>query len=528
VEKLQGLNKGTDIDISLLEHFEREIWSKVPHLEEKSDAAKIVNPTPLIDITEGLKECAKVEYGLDLADRDLQVFGKFDSNLLAGSIKVRPAIRIIYDAISSGKLKRGQTIIEATSGNFGIALGQIARLGLDVVTLVSRKLQEGVFEELRNEKTRIINLDMDICPAPGMKFNPNLLAAKATASNMRSQLTEIGLDPAIFDKSRSEIEELLAKQDIINLAKHLARIYDCFCPEQYDNELNIDVHKTVTAPEIDQQLIEQGHSLADFKVVCTFGTGGTSGGLSRYLMEKHGKKSVHVVFPLSNQDVAGIRTKGKAAGLEFYEPERYSGQHEVDFEQARRLLRFFVSKGYDIGESSALALYAVMQMANFGGDAGTKFVVIIADGIQKYRKSIEMVPETQENRLEIPLEEAVSNIRNYDRVIWIHTMYTPRKEGIELIANSLGVDQNKISVPKASEVERLLTTQKIPEEIDNALGGENDGNTLLVCMMGNTSLRVAEVLAEKGITAKSLTGGISALSQDKGKELSELVRIATE
>ena len=528
MEKLQGLNKGTDIDISLLEHFEREIWSKVPHLEEKPDAAKIVNPTPLIDITEDLKECAKVEYSLDLADRDLQVFGKFDSNLLAGSIKVRPAIRIIHDAISSGKLKRGQTIIEATSGNFGIALGQIARLGLDVVTLVSRKLQEGVFEELRNEKTRIINLDMDICPAPGMKVNPNLLAAKATASNIRSQLTEIGLDPAIFDKSRSEIEELLAKQDIINLAKHLARIYDCFCPEQYDNELNIDVHKTVTAPEIDQQLIEQGHSLADFKVVCTFGTGGTSGGLSRYLMEKHGKKSVHVVFPLSNQDVAGIRTKGKAAGLKFYEPERYSGQHEVDFEQARRLLRFFVSKGYDIGESSALALYAVMQMANFGGDAGTKFVVIIADGIQKYKQSIETVPETQEDRLEIPLEEAVSNIRNYDRVIWIHTMYTPRKEGVELIANSLGVDQSKISVPKAREVERLLTTQKIPEELDNALSGKNNGKTLLVCMMGNTSLRAAEVLAEKGIEAKSLTGGISALSQDKGKELSELVRIATE
>jgi cysteine synthase A len=528
VEKLQGLNKGTDIDTSLLESFEREIWNKIPHLEEKSGEAKIVNPTPLIDITEDLKQCAKVEYGLDLADKDLQIFGKFDSNLLAGSIKVRPAIRIIHDAISSGKLKRGQTIIEATSGNFGIALGQIARLGLDVVTLVSRKLQEGVFEELRNEKTRIINLDMDICPAPGMKLNPNLLAAKATASNIRSQLTEIGLDPAIFDKSRSEIEEHLAKQDIINLAKHLARIYNCFCPEQYDNELNIDVHRTVTAPEIDQQLIEQGHSLADFKVVCTFGTGGTSGGLSRYLMEKHGKKSVHVVFPLSNQDVAGIRTKGKAAGLKFFEPERYAGQHEVDFEQAKRLLKFFAGKGYDIGESSALALYAVVQMANFGGDGGRKFVVIIADGIQKYRKNIEMMQETQDDRLEVPLEEAVSNIKNYDRVIWIHTMYTPRKEGIELIANSLGVDESKISVPKASEVERLLATQQIPEELDNSLGDGNNGKKLLVCMMGNTSLRVAEVLAEKGIVAKSLTGGISALSQDKGKEISELVRIATE
>ena len=107
-------------------------------------------------------------------------------------------------------------------------------------------------------------------------------------------------------------------------------------------------------------------------------------------------------------------------------------------------------------------------------------------------------------------------------------MYTPRKEGVELIANSLGVDQSKISVPKAREVERLLTTQKIPEELDNALSGKNNGKTLLVCMMGNTSLRAAEVLAEKGIAAKSLTGGISALSQDKGKELSELVRIATE
>ena len=60
------------------------------------------------------------------------------------------------------------------------------------------------------------------------------------------------------------------------------------------------------------------------------------------------------------------------------------------------------------------------------------------------------------------------------------------------------------SVPKASDVEQLLTTQKIPEELDNALGGEgNNGKALLVCMMGNTSLRVAEGLAEKGIAVKA-------------------------
>src|ERR671924_1560438 len=225
------------MDSSLMEHFKREIWSKVPHLEEVSGELKVVNPTPLIDITEDLKQCARVEYGLDLADKDLQVFGKFDSNLLAGSIKVRPAVYIIHDAIATGKLRRGQMIFEATSGNFGIALGQIAKVGLNVVALVSRKLQEGVFEELRNGGTRTMNLDMDICPAPGMKMNPNVLAAKATASNICSQLAEFGFDPAIFDKSRSEVEGLLASADIINLAKLLAKIYGCFCPEQYDNEL---------------------------------------------------------------------------------------------------------------------------------------------------------------------------------------------------------------------------------------------------------------------------------------------------
>jgi len=516
------LHNGKNIDASLLQDFEREVWNKIPHVQ---GGIKVVNATPLKDITADLKECAKSVFNMDLADKDLRVFGKFDSKLLAGSIKARPAVNILRDAIATGKIRRGQTVFEATSGNFGIALGLIGKkLGINVATLVSRKLQEGVFDELRNEDIRILNLDMDICPAPGMKGDANLMAAKATAWNVRSQLAELGFDTAIFDQSRPEIEAVLAKQDIINLAKLLAKVYDgCFCPEQYDNELNIEAHRTVTGPEIEQQLREQGHSLADFKIICTFGTGGTSGGLARYIQEKSGKKTVHVVFPPGDQDVAGIRTKGKASGLKFYEPDRYAGQHEVDFGQARRLLKFFVDKGYDMGESSALALYAVLQMANFGG--GGRFVVIIADGMQKYRKSLAAMQQKQK-RLEVPMQEAVSNIGNYDKIVWIHTMYTPRKEGIELIAKTLGVDESKIYVPKASEVEELLMTQKIPKEMEKSLGA--DSKPLLVCMMGNTSLRAAQVLGQKGIVAESLTGGINTLSQGKGKQISELVRMATE
>ena len=510
----------TNIDNVLLESFEQEIWNKVPHLEE----TKVINTTPLTDLTEDLKECAKSVYKADFTDMDLKVFGKFDSNLLTGSIKVRAAVHIIHDAIVTGNLKSGQTVIEATSGNFGIALGLLSKLGLVVVTLVSRKLQEGVFKELRNENIRIMDLDMDICPAPGMKDGAvDLLAAKAAAVNIRSQLSELGFDPAIFDKENSEIESLLVKQDIINLAKFLAKIYGLFCPEQYDNELNIDVHRTVTAVEMDQQLHENGNSLEDFEIVCTFGTGGTSGGLSRYVSEKYGKKSLHVVFPPAGQDVAGIRTKDKAFGLKLYEPEKYAGEHEVDFEQAKHLLKFFVDKGHDIGESTALALYQVLVMADSSG--GGKFVVIVADGIEKYRKNLEAMSKNQ--RVQVSLDEAVASVNDYDKIIWIHTQYTPREEGIELIAKSLGVDKSKISVPKASTANQLLSTQQIPEELKKELQGSK-GKSLLICMAGNTSLMASKVLAEKGIVTESLNGGITELPEGKNTDPSKFIKVATE
>ena len=198
----------TEVDNALLERFEQEVWSKVPHLEEKDGETKVVNATPLVDITEDFKECAKNVFKLNLDDADLKVFGKFDSTLLTGSIKVRPAANIIHDAIVTGKLRSGQTVIEATSGNFGIALGLLSKLGLNVIALVSRKLQEGVFEELRNGNIRTMDLDMDICPAPGMEGKQNLMVAKATAANVRSQLSNFGFDTDIFDKEISEIESL--------------------------------------------------------------------------------------------------------------------------------------------------------------------------------------------------------------------------------------------------------------------------------------------------------------------------------
>lgn len=510
-------------DTELLRKFQSEIKAKVPHLDRGPSGPEVVNATPLVDLTHPFLECASSQYGLEVSSRNVRVLGKFDSQILGGSVKVRPAVQIVEDAIYSGRLRSGQTIFEATSGNFGLALGMFRRLGLDVIVLVSRKLQEGVLDELKKDGVKLVNLDIDICPAPGLNFDTNTVVARSIAENLRQQLSQLGLDGSVFDGSRAEIERLLARQDVINLAKQLAKVYGGFCPEQYDNELNLVVHETVTGPEIDQQLKAMGDSLADYRVVCTFGTGGTSTGLSNHIQRTYGRKSVHVVFPLSDQDVAGIRTKEKALGLRFYKPDLYAGQHEVDFEASKPLLRFFASRGYDLGESSALALYACLQMLNYG--VAEKFVVIIADGVQKYAKSIEALVE--EKKLEVTFEEASSKISDYGEVLWTHTMFVPKEEGIKLIASSLGLDEGRIKVARAQDVQTLISTQELPETMKSLLPKDNRG-LLLVCMAGQTSLRVAELLAAKGTEAVSITGGIMNVPEAGNKQPSDLVQIARE
>ncbi len=508
----------SNVDQDLLKRFDSEIWSRIPHVE----SGRVANPTPLVDITDTLGECARIEYGLTIPKETAQVFAKFDSQMFGGSVKVRPAVEIVRNAILAGKLRTGQKIFEATSGNFGLALGMLRNLGLDVIALVSRKLQGGVLDELRNEGVKSLKLDVDICPAPGLKVDQNIIVAKAAATNLRGQLVQLGLDSSIFDNSRPEVERLLAKQDIINLAKLLARIYDGFCPEQYDNDLNVKSHETVTAPEIDQQLRTHGYGLNECQVITAFGTGGTSTGIARYVQTKYHQKSVHVVFPLFYQDVAGIRTRDKAIGLAFYQPDLYAGQHEVDFEAARRLLKFFANRGYGIGESGALALYSCLQMMNYG--ASTKFVVMIADSHLKYMTGVES-PEEPPDSLEATVEEASSNPSNYDQVLWTHAMFVPREAGVELVASSLHCDKSKVKIASVQDVQALITSENIPPGITGLLP-KGRSRTLLVCMAGGTSLRAAEILTKKGVGAQSLTGGIMNLAQSSRLSPDELVQVA--
>lgn len=504
-------------DRELLQRFDAQVWEKIPHQVDGG----VVNATPLLDVTDAILECARSEYGMKLG-RGARVFAKFDSKIAGGSVKVRPAVAIVRDAIAAGRLARDQTIFEATSGNFGLALGAIGKLGLDVVALVSRRLQQGVTDRLQSDGVRLVNLDIDICPAPGLKGDADMLVAKGVASSVRQQLSDLGFDPKKFDGVREQTEGLLARQDAIGLAKLLAQAYGGFCTEQYDNELNVEVHGTVTAPELDQQLSENGASLGTADFVCTFGTGGTATGFSNYVSSKYGKKGVRVVYPLAGQDVAGIRTREKAVGLKFYRPELYLGEHDVDFEEASRVFEFFNKKGYDVGESGALALYACIQMINFG--VQNPLVVMVADGASKYLSEVKAVAR-RGKRDQVRLDEAASAIGEYAGVIWAHNMFVPKEEGIKVIAASLGCNESAVKVAAPNDVQAVLNGGEPSGEFEKLLP-KDDRPLLVVCMAGNTSLMLAKILERQGVAAESLVGGITGLPAARGRQPFELVQIA--
>jgi len=278
------------------------------------------------------------------------------------------------------------------------------------------------------------------------------------------------------------------------------------------------VHRKVTASELEEQLRESGEALRDAEVICAFGTGGTATGLSLYSGEAHGRKMVRVVFPKSGQDVAGIRTREKAAGLAFYRPESYLGEHEVDFEATRPLSRFFNARGYDVGESGALALYAAMQMVNFG-KRGT-LVALVADGAKKYSQAL-----AKPRRDEVNLEVARAEASDYGTVLWTHTMVVPSEAGMAVIAKSLGVEKDKVMVAKTSDVMSLINGREASKEFLGLI--PKDGKrTLLICMAGNTSLFTAKALAKQGVQAESLTGGIGGLPEARTVPMSALVRMA--
>ncbi len=251
-----------------------------------------------------------------------------------GSVKDRPALRMIEAAERSGELTPEKTIIEATSGNTGIALAMIGAARGYRVTL---------------------------CMSAGASVERRRVLAAMGAKVLLSPAHE-GTDGAIR----------LAHQ-LVDQSPD-----EYYMPNQFDNPYNVLAHYESTGPE----LFHDTHGEIDV-FVAGMGTTGTLMGVSRFFREyKPGVRIVGVEPPVGHR-IQGLKNMQEAIRPKVYDPELLDEKVTVDNEEAFAAARWLAAKeGIFVGMSSGAALAGAMKVAQ-RIDRGT-IVVLLPDRGDRY------------------------------------------------------------------------------------------------------------------------------------------------
>lgn len=265
----------------------------------------------------------------------VRIFGKLEGDNPGGSVKDRTAYGMITGALERGEIRKGDRLLEATSGNTGIALAMIAPLmGLDI-TLVM----------------------------PDNSTRERVLAMEAYGAR-------VILTPAAktIEYSRQLAEEMAAKEGAYIL-------------NQFGNADNPAIHYETTGPEIWRDT--QG-TITHF--VSAMGTTGTIMGVSRYLKEQNPDVTIVGTQPTDGSCIPGIRRWSPEFLPRIFEPKRVDRVMDVSEADARifakRLAR---QEGILAGMSSGGALSAAVRVAR-ELDSGV-IVVIICDRGDRYLSS---------------------------------------------------------------------------------------------------------------------------------------------
>jgi S-sulfo-L-cysteine synthase (O-acetyl-L-serine-dependent) len=263
--------------------------------------------------------------GAEIAARGNVILGKLEGNNPAGSVKDRPAISMIRGAEERGRIKPGDTLIEATSGNTGIALAMAAAIkGYRMVLIMPEDLSVE-----RVQTMKAYGAELILTPkSGGMEY------ARDLALQMEADGKGLVLD-------------------------------------QFANPDNPRVHYETTGPEI---WADTAGGVTHF--VSAMGTTGTITGVSRFLKEKNPAVRILGAQPREGSRIPGIRKWPEAYQPKIYDPSRIDelilvGQDEAE-DMARRLAR---EEGLFAGISSAGACWAALQVAQRLENATIVFVV---------------------------------------------------------------------------------------------------------------------------------------------------------
>lgn len=243
----------------------------------------------------------------------VKLYGKLEGNNPGGSVKDRAAYGMISGAIDRGEIKSGDYLVEATSGNTGIALAMIAQIfGLNMTLLM-----------------------------PESATRERVLAMKAFGA-------EVILTPAekTIEYSRELAQEMADNQGYYML-------------NQFGNPDNYGMHYRTTGPEIWKDTNE---SVTHF--VSAMGTTGTIMGVSRYLKEQNSDIQIVGTQPTEGSRIPGIRRWSKEFLPAIYEAHRVDQIIDITQDQAKSMARRLAKEeGILSGMSSGGALSAAIKVA---------------------------------------------------------------------------------------------------------------------------------------------------------------------
>lgn len=278
-----------------------------PRRPRKVDGiVELVGNTPLVEVR-------RITRGLS---RSVRVMAKLEGFNPGGSVKDRPALGMIRDAIDTGRLKPGRTIIDSTSGNTGIAIAMIgAALGYPVRLVVPANVSE--------ERKNIIRLF-----GAEIVYSDPLEGSDGAIRLCRKIVAE---DPEAY-----------------------------FKPDQYFNPMNSQAHYETTGPEIYRQT-EEG--ITHF--VAGIGTGGTVMGVGRFLKERDPRIRVIAAEPDSEMHgLEGLKHMASSIVPGIYHEDALDLKVPVSTEDAYEMVyRLSREEGLLVGQSSGAAMVAAMDIA---------------------------------------------------------------------------------------------------------------------------------------------------------------------
>ena len=267
--------------------------------------------------------------------KEVRIMGKLEGDNPGGSVKDRTAYGMIRGALERGEIRRGDKLVEATSGNTGIALAMIARtMGLNMTLIM-----------------------------PDNSTRERVLAMEAYGA-------KVMLTPSAktIEYSRS-------------LAEDMARTEGYHILNQFGNPDNYRIHYETTGPEIWRD--SQG-GITHF--VSAMGTTGTIMGVSRYLKEQNKDVNIVGTQPKDGACIPGIRRWSPEFLPKIFEPHRVDRVLDVSEQDARTFTKKLAKEeGILAGMSSGGAASAAIRLSR-ELDSGT-IVFIVCDRGDRYLSS---------------------------------------------------------------------------------------------------------------------------------------------